>query len=318
MKRLYIILMVGFLLAACSKNDIPDLDFQQEMRVFVTNIANYARAQKPGFIVVPQNGEALITLDGEPYGPVASNYVAIIDGQAREDLFYGYDGFGIPTPVGEQEWMMGFLNVAMANNKTILVTDYCMDVYKVNQSYALNDTAGYISFAANSLELDLIPEYIYHENEKDIYCLEEIENFLYLINPVRFATREEYIDSLQSTNYDLLILDLDFDGINQLSASEVTALKMKSNGAKRLVLCYMSIGEAENYRYYWQPGWEIGNPVWLEEENADWPGNWLVRYWDPEWQSIIYGNANSYIQMILNAGFDGVYLDKIDAYEAYE
>ena len=38
----------------------------------------------------------------------------------------------------------------------------------------------------------------------------------------------------------------------------------------------------------------------------------------PQWQNIIYGNESSYLTKISDAGFDGVYLDIIDAFEYYE
>jgi cysteinyl-tRNA synthetase len=43
-----------------------------------------------------------------------------------------------------------------------------------------------------------------------------------------------------------------------------------------------------------------------------------VKYWEKDWQNIIYGNDNSYSKKILNAGFDGVYLDIIEAFEYFE
>ena len=84
------------------------------------------------------------------------------------------------------------------------------------------------------------------------------------------------------------------------------------------MISYMSIGESEDYRYYWQANWSTNKPEWLDAENPDWPGNFKVKYWNPEWQSIIYGNDGSYLKKILDAGFDGVYLDIIDAFEFYE
>ena len=84
------------------------------------------------------------------------------------------------------------------------------------------------------------------------------------------------------------------------------------------MIAYLSIGEAEDYRYYWQPEWKENPPAWLLDENPNWPGNHKVYYWDPEWQAIIYGNHSSYLAKILAAGFDGVYLDLIDAYETFE
>ena len=56
----------------------------------------------------------------------------------------------------------------------------------------------------------------------------------------------------------------------------------------------------------------------MDAENPNWAGNFKVKYWNTEWQNIIYGNDNSYLKKILNAGFDGVYLDIIDAFEYYE
>ena len=94
----------------------------------------------------------------------------------------------------------------------------------------------------------------------------------------------------------------------------MAALTIKATGGTRLVIAYMSIGEAEDYRYYWQTAWQAESPAWLAAENPVWAGNYKVRYWDRDWQSIIYGNDDSYLRKILAAGFDGVYLDIIDAF----
>ena len=116
----------------------------------------------------------------------------------------------------------------------------------------------------------------------------------------------------------MLIIDLYFNGTTAFTASEINQLKNKANGGKRLVISYMSIGEAENYRYYWQSNWNANKPFWLDAENPNWPRNFKVKYWYSEWQSIIYGNDDSYLKKILNARFDGAYLDIIDAFEFYE
>ena len=80
----------------------------------------------------------------------------------------------------------------------------------------------------------------------------------------------------------------------------------------------MSIGEAEDYRFYWDTAWESNEPEWLEGENPDWPGNYKVQYWEPDWQAIIFGGPDAYLDIIIAAGFDGVYLDIIDAFEYFE
>ena len=80
----------------------------------------------------------------------------------------------------------------------------------------------------------------------------------------------------------------------------------------------MSIGEAEDYRDYWELGWGAGNPDWIQDENADFPGNFKVQYWRSEWQEILLDGPNAYLNRITAAGFDGVYLDLIDAFEFFE
>ena len=176
-----------------------------------------------------------------------------------------------------------------------------------------------MSFAADSRELDRIPTFpapIYNQNPDSIKQLSKAKNFLYLINPSSF-TKREFIDAIKATNYDLLIIDL-FVNEEIFTAAEVYEMKQKQNGGRRLMICYMSIGEAEDYRYYWQESWKNNKPVWLDAENPEWKGNYKVKYWEKEWQAIIFGNDQSYAKKILDAHFDGVYLDIIDAFEFYE
>jgi cysteinyl-tRNA synthetase len=99
-----------------------------------------------------------------------------------------------------------------------------------------------------------------------------------------------------------------------LTPAEVARLKRKKAGGKRLVLAYLSVGEAQEHRYYWKPEWRVARPEWIISENCRWPRNHLVRYWLPDWKEIIYRGPGSYLSRIVDAGFDGVYLDRIDAY----
>ncbi len=116
----------------------------------------------------------------------------------------------------------------------------------------------------------------------------------------------------------ITVIDYSQDGSpeGEFSGTEIQQLRsvLPDPG---LVIAYMSIGEAEDYRYYWQSDWKPGEPDWLDSVNPDWEGNFKVRYWDPEWQSVVFGGKNAYLDRILAAGFDGVYLDIIDAYEFF-
>ena len=119
--------------------------------------------------------------------------------------------------------------------------------------------------------------------------------------------------------YDVIVIDYGFDKRNATAFPRevVDMMRKRPNGKRRYMFAYMSIGEAEIYRYYWQDSWLANRPEWLEPENPNWPGNYLVQFWHPEWQSIIYGGPNAYLDRIIDAGFDGVYLDGVDKYEQW-
>ena len=167
-----------------------------------------------------------------------------------------------------------------------------------------------------SRELNVLPPgNPYNANTENITTLNDAQNFLYYINPTA-VTKNTYINQLSLVLHDILIIDAFFD-TTMLTSTEVSYLKHQA-GRERLVIAYMSIGEAEDYRYYWQESWGRNPPSWLAEENPDWAGNYKVRYWEKEWQDIIFGSDGSYLGRIINAGFDGVYLDIIDAFEYFE
>jgi cysteinyl-tRNA synthetase len=325
MKFITLFLVGLMLIVSCNKDDTESVnnetEFKQKMREFVIGISEYSKAINPNFAIIPQNGIELVSSNGDNTGQPHTAYSNAIDANGQEDLFYGYDSDDQATPIATISYLKDFLNMSKNEGKKILVTDYCSTTSKMNNSYLENNNSGYTSFAANQRELNNIPNIptpIYQENNTIVTSIVEVRNFLYLINLTNFSTKTDFITAVTATNYDLLIMDLFFQDSSAFTTSEVNQLKNKANGGKRLVVSYMSIGEAENYRYYWQPTWSSNKPVWLDAENPNWAGNFKVKYWNTEWQNIIYGNDNSYLKKILSAGFDGVYLDIIDAFEFYE
>ncbi|MBZ0315958.1 MAG: endo alpha-1,4 polygalactosaminidase [Anaerolineae bacterium] len=138
-------------------------------------------------------------------------------------------------------------------------------------------------------------------------------------SPTRdWAAINDYIIQLQraranrlgGTAYDLVISDI------ALSANhrEVIDELRNSAGGPKLVVAYMSIGQAATFQYYWKPEWKEGNwPDWVGEADPTWAGDVWVNYWDAEWQAIILTGPDAYIDRIIDLGFDGVLLDRVDA-----
>ncbi len=325
MKKTTFLMLLSILLlnfTSCKRNEIPEgINFKQEMRNFVQGISSYAKNSNQKFIIIPQNGNELATENGDENGSPATAYLNATDGQGQEDLYYGYDSDDRATSENDKNYLKTFLDIEENNGVEVMVTDYCSTHSKMDDSYAKNNANGYISFAAPERDLNVIPNYPvtpYNVNSDDINTLSEAKNFLYLINTENYSTKQNFLDAVSQTNYDLVLIDLFFNDNDAFTNAEITSLKTKQNGGKRLVICYMSIGEAEDYRYYWQSEWDKDKPEWLDKENPYWKGNYKVWYWEKDWQDIIFGNDNSYLKKILDAGFDGVYLDIIDAFEYYE
>lgn len=125
-----------------------------------------------------------------------------------------------------------------------------------------------------------------------------------------------YVYQLQNANYaSLAAMDFNIAVVDpddaELSAAQVSALE---NSGKTL-FAYLSIGEAEDYRDYWiNHNWYANPPDFLLKENPNWPGNYNVKFWKPEWQAIILAR----IKELVKAGYSGVYLDIVEAYQVLE
>lgn len=324
--RYSIVLLFAFLAVGCSDNedatsnneDGSGRNYKQDMREYVIGISKAAKAVNPNFAVIPQNGIELVTTNGEDDGSPDTAYLSAIDGNGQEDLFYGYDNDNQATNSEDTAYLRRLLDISKNAGKTILVTDYTSTTSKIADSYSKNTAAGYVSYAAIHRDLDIIPASIPNNvNTANITSLSQAKNFLFLINPDGYSSKNDFISAVTATNYDVIIMDL-FLNDEQFSPAEVARLRTKANGGKRMVVCYMSIGEAEDYRYYWQDSWAGNRPEWIAAENPDWPGNFKVKYWNEEWQGLIYKNQDSYLSKITASGFDGVYLDIIDAFEYFE
>lgn len=176
------------------------------------------------------------------------------------------------------------------------------------------------------------------------------------------------VGEIAASPFDLVVIDLTKNGNAEkpLKPAELARMKKKPGGGRRIVLAYVSVGEAEDYRFYWDDEWTETPtpehlaeaaakeraaaglppidpatatappvaapsdkpakpvrwltekaPTWLGDENETWSGNFAVKFWDKGWQDLIFGAPNSYLDRIVAAGFDGIYLDRVDAHYEY-
>jgi cysteinyl-tRNA synthetase len=144
-------------------------------------------------------------------------------------------------------------------------------------------------------------------------------SFAYFLQADSFAkTKPAVVAKLKESGRDWIVLDAAFAGDTPWEQTDLDTIR--SGKAGRKVVAYLSIGEAEDYRPYWQSDWVSNGkrtaaaPAWLGIENPEWKGNYQVKYWSAEWQKLMLATIDD----VMARGFDGVYLDIVDGFQTYE
>src|SRR5579862_4566901 len=127
------------------------------------------------------------------------------------------------------------------------------------------------------------------------------------------------VDALAASSYDLLVVEPTGTYRSAASFDMATMVATLRKGRKgRLVLAYLDLAEADSNRSYWQKSWtppsatRPGTPDFLLKPDPDgWKDTYVVCYTDPRWKEILRAD----LARILRAGFDGLYLDWVGAYE---
>lgn len=297
-------IMVGFI--SCFKERRSD-KAANKMQEFVIDISKYARGFDNDFIVIPQNGVELCLKELDVANGLHSEYMNAIDGIGVEELFY--DGSNIYD--GERLEIIDLV----APSKKVMVAEFVNETSNVSDAIHQNYSRGYICFPRVSGNYDYIqiPDTAIHANDHDIHSLHEAQNYLYLISTDNYSSKQQFLEAIQNTNFDVVLIDLFFEE-EAFTASEIASLKTKENGADRLVIAYMNIGSAEKFRYYWKNSWGLHHPLWIKRRYEGYDDEFWVKFWKNDWQEIIYGNDDSYTKKIIDASFDGVYLDNVEAY----
>ncbi len=282
--------------------------YRDRMRDLIREIKSNTSKER---ILITQNGNELYFRNKE----LDKGFFYVTDGTTQEDLYYGAD-FKLTKPASKEEnaRMLELLLPIRKAGKPVFAINYGVgnkareDLLKKNrQTNFINELIP--SFGA---EVPYVP--LQNFNSGDINSLSDVKNFLLLLNPEKFKDVNSYFEYLKGTDYDLLIIEPSHDKL--MTRSQIEALKTKKNGGKRIVIAYFSIGEAGDYREYWKKEWKNKDrrPSWIMEENPNWEGDYMVKYWSGEWKQIV----REYQKKLDEIGVDGYLLDTVDTYYYFE
>jgi cysteinyl-tRNA synthetase len=154
--------------------------------------------------------------------------------------------------------------------------------------------------------------------------LKDVRHWAYQIQGLEMAGAAE---ALVQSRYDLLVIEPTntIQGYSDFDTAGLVRWLHSTEGSRagvgKLAIAYINIGEAEDYRDYWAGDWiapttrRAGTPDFMIRPDPDgWAGNYPVAYWDERWKSILIYGPNSLLQRALDAGFDGIYMDWVEAY----
>ena len=298
-------------LSASGSKDI----YKQRMVNLLSDMHEYAHEKNSNFNVIINGGYGLYNPSINKVKASRDKLMKSVEATLIEDIYYGCDTtLNKATPKSERKKMKESVKFARNSGIPVFNIEYCTKK-KAESAKKNSKELGTVCYTAPSVELDKIP--VRKGNTKDRKSINKITNFLIVLNPDKYKDKKSYLSALKNTDYDMIIIDAYFND-KLLTKKDVDSLRKKKNGKKRLVCSYISVGEAEDYRYYFKSSWKKNPPKWMKKENKSWKGNYKVKYWDNEWKKILYKGKDSYLDKLLGAGFDGAYFDVIDAYEYFE
>lgn len=296
----------------------PD-SYQNAMINLLGDLSDYAKSQNPDFAMITNGGYKLYMPAHNSSEENLMRLTSTMDGMLIESIFYGWEGkVDRKTPDKISSEMQEAVKDAQEEDLCVFNIEYSNNKKNRAKSAENSRKLDTIWYNAIDMELTRAPE-LAESRSHDENCnkLEDVENFIAVLNPDYYKSRTAYLKALRNTNYDMLFIDTEYAG-KPLTRKEIDSLRTKKDGGKRLVCAYLSVGEAENYRDYWQESWNKNPPPWICEANDEWEGDYKVMYWTKAWRDILFGSKDSCLDRILAAGFDGAYLDVVDAYEYFE
>ena len=210
-----------------------NLAYRSEMASLIGNIKDYGLKHNNDFFVIANGGAGLMESNEFLSEQELGQLLQKVDGVMAESVNYGWDmSMDNPMPPEEQENFQRLLGSARRAGVVPMVLDYAEEAGNVQKAYREDKDRGYLGWVSARRDLDRLPKGLPHnDNDKSVANLREAKNYLVLLNPEAFPSREAYISALANSNYDLLIVDA-YYGDKPITKDEVQRLQQMVDDKK--------------------------------------------------------------------------------------
>lgn len=317
-------------------NKVPDkLDnYREKMRQNLLMLIRYAKEQNKNFKIITHEGQDLLTKSLWEHGRDGYNR-ARVEKNAKDDAFLfnkyfteqdpqrytpEYDYLHLVDAVAINNLYCGKGHESKISKKyklNLITIEQCPDLDTLEMARInsmLEGKASYFFTDINNAFNNTDDHININDSAQNVFNVSDAQNILILNDTSRFKTKEEFVDTLLKTNYDIIVMKPLFNNNERYSASDIQKLHFKKNGSKRLLLAEFNVSEASPDEYYWHRDWKIGEPSWLIRKSFDNENSIITLYWHNQWKNII----SRHFKDIIKEGFDGVFFTGVENYKYFE
>lgn len=313
------------------------LNYRDKMRDNVISLSEYAKSRQPDFQIIAHEGQNLLNkslweyhLDGynearkkgiDTSDPSfltnlkqqSPEFEPVIGGRAARYL-RSLDGIAVNNHYCQQIQISPTIE---ENNLPLISIDHCPNGAAFDDALidsGKDQTRLYAFMKPDQAFRKIRKQPIIKENADNIFTVREAKNISFLLNDKAYADKNELIEAIRDSNYDIVVIEPYFHQTEPYTIDEINSLKYKKNGAKRLIIARFSVSEAKDTGFYWKNEWKIGNPQWLKRASFVEPNGAVTEYWNRDWLDIM----SRYFKGIVDTGFDGAFLTGIENHRYFE
>lgn len=310
-------------------------NYRALMRDNLLMLMDYARSHNPNFQIIAHEGQVLLAksrweydLEGynqvrrketgtkDPYflidNKIARNHPA--EGTPAYQYLHGINAIvlnNLYCGKGQEE------DLTINHNLGLISIENCPNEQMLDQAIMRSLLDNKIIYGFSNLKSafkDLNSQPLINDSASNIYQVSQAKNITFLLNDKNYNSKEEILNEIASSNYDIVIINPIFQHSQPFSIEDINRIKLKKNGARRLIIAEINVSEASTTDYFWNPRWKLNNPSWLVRKSFVSQNSYITRYWDEEWKKII----SRYFKDIVRSGYDGAFFTGIENHQYFE